>query len=307
MPKFLANVDLNRNQLRNAVVHPLASAPSSPVEGQVYEDTTAHKLYYYNGSVWVPADGSSLRLDQIQLPTASVALNNQKITGLGTPTTGTDASTKAYVDNATAGVTSTKGSVKALAVANYVVATGGLTVTDGVTPIDGDRILLTGQTTASENGIWVAHAGAWTRPTDYATGSVQQGAYVFVDGGTVYGNTGWLLTGTSQVTVDTTAETWVQFTGLGDITVVAPIVKTGNQLSLSFTPTKKYATLIGDGSTLAYTVTHNLASLDVVVNLREVSTGNKVEADVVYATTNTITVTFAVAPTTNAISAIVVG
>ena len=49
-----------KNELQNAIIQNLASAPGTPAEGQVYEDTTAHKLYYYNGTTWIAADGSSL-------------------------------------------------------------------------------------------------------------------------------------------------------------------------------------------------------------------------------------------------------
>ena len=42
------------------------------------------------------------RLDQMAAPTAAVSANSQKITNLGTPTSSTDASTKAYVDTSIA-------------------------------------------------------------------------------------------------------------------------------------------------------------------------------------------------------------
>lgn len=55
MSKFLNNVDLNGNELRNAVVQNLASGPSgvSAKAGGVYFDTTSNRLKYYTGGAWV--------------------------------------------------------------------------------------------------------------------------------------------------------------------------------------------------------------------------------------------------------------
>lgn len=53
MPKHLSNIDLQRNELRLAVVHPLATDPAPPsVEGQIYYDTATDLLKVYDGTTW---------------------------------------------------------------------------------------------------------------------------------------------------------------------------------------------------------------------------------------------------------------
>ena len=57
--KYLTHIDLNKNQLQNAVIHPLGTAPSGPVEGQIYYDSTVgdKKVYIYNGTAWTNISG----------------------------------------------------------------------------------------------------------------------------------------------------------------------------------------------------------------------------------------------------------
>ena len=57
--EFLTNIDLNRNSLQNVALNPSTSAPSNPVEGEVYFNTTGgnKQLYVYNGTAFIPLGG----------------------------------------------------------------------------------------------------------------------------------------------------------------------------------------------------------------------------------------------------------
>jgi hypothetical protein len=62
----------------------------------------------------------------------------------------------------------------------------------------------------------------------------------------------------------------------------------------------KYAASVGDGSATSYTVTHNLGTRDVIVSVYDNSSPYaEVVTDVAHSTTNTVTIAFSVAPTTN--------
>lgn len=113
---------------------------------------------------------------------------------------------------------------------------------DGATPAAGNLLLLTGQTTASQNGIWQFSAAGspLARPLGYASGAVinagASGALVSVTAGTVNINSIWTLSSVASITVDTTSTTWTEqgvlpsytngtFTGiLGGFTGAPPMV-----------------------------------------------------------------------------------
>ena len=106
--------------------------------------------------------------------------------------------------------------VAACSLANVSISSAPSTI-DGYALVSSgsDRILLVGQTTASQNGVWVWNGtgNALTRPLDFRSGLVlTSGRSVLVDNGTINARTTWSVgaqTG-STVTVDTTAQTWGQ-------------------------------------------------------------------------------------------------
>lgn len=174
----------------------------------------------------------SSRLDQMAIPTASVSMNSQKITGLATPTLGTDAVNKDYVDTARAGL-SIKDPVRVASTANVVITTGTLLTIDGVVLVAGNRVLLKNQTTASENGIYTANVGAWTRTTDAnISAEVVGGLAVWVNEGTVNGDSRWVLTTNDTITLDTTALTFTKDFQASDVVAGTGLTKSGNQLDV---------------------------------------------------------------------------
>lgn len=117
---------------------------------------------------------------------------------------------------ATGAVTDTKASL-AVKPAVTVVATTNQALTgtptiDGQATAVGSIILATAQTTGSENGPWVAAAGAWSRPTWYPNGGTTQAFQfitTFVRLGTTYQGSVWRMTTAGAITIGTTTTTWV--------------------------------------------------------------------------------------------------
>lgn len=101
-----------------------------------------------------------------------------------------------------------KASVK-VATTSDLAALSGLLTVDGVVLAAGDRVLVKDQTTASQNGIYVAAAGAWSRAADAdSSAEVTPGMTVPVEQGIIHADTIWELTTNGPITLGTTSLTF---------------------------------------------------------------------------------------------------
>ncbi len=323
--KFLVSIDLSKNEIQNAVAQVLASAPSTPVEGQFYYDSVAKAILWRTDAAWVNPlarashSGTQLaatisdfntavrtnRLDQMATPTADVAMGSQKITGLANPTSAQDAATKAYVDAAVNG-TDWKNSVRAGSTANIAALSGLLTI-DGITLVAGDRVLVKNQTTGSANGIYVAASGAWTRATDAdADAEVTSGLSVMITEGSTLAGTQWRLNTADPIVVGTTSLSFGQIGAGSSYTEGTGIDISGNVINIdTAVVARKFAQNVGAGTSVA--ITHGLNTLDVLVQVVENSTGATVECDVVRNSVNQVTLGFAAPVTADVYRVIVHG
>lgn len=190
---------------------------------------------------------------------------------------------------------------------------------DSISMNTNDRVLLRGQTAQAENGIYIWNGAAvtMTRAVDMSTSAEFNQAVVPVNSGTD-GGTQWRQTAVNP-TVGTTAIVFSAFgtsapsasestagiaeiatqaetdTGTDDARIVTPLkAKTASWLP------KSYKANIGDGSATSITLTHNLNTRDVLVQVF-VNSGNyeQVIVDNLRTGVNTVRLDFAVAPTIN--------
>jgi hypothetical protein len=165
--------------------------------------------------------------------TSDFSMNSQKITDLAPPTASTDAVNKSYVDSVAQGL-KVLTSVK-VATTENITLSGEQTI-DGVSVVAGDRVLVKDQTDATQNGIYVVSATAWSRAGDLDAGADAGGSFVFVEEGTTNGSTGWVCTNEPEAdTVGTDALTFSQFSYASYIEAGTGLTKTGNTISVTGT------------------------------------------------------------------------
>jgi hypothetical protein len=110
-----------------------------------------------------------------------------------------------------------KQSTRVVTVANVTLAGGAPNQVDGVNLSLNDRILVAGQTTGSQNGLYLVDTvgsgsnGTWVRTSDgNETGEIEAGMIVMVTEGTVHADTQWKLITDDPIIINTTALTFTQ-------------------------------------------------------------------------------------------------
>ena len=199
-------------------------------------------------------------------------------TNLGTPSTGTDATNKNYVDNAinglnwkTACVVATTGNI----------SLSGLQAIDGYTTLANDRVLVRANSTGSQNGIYLAASGAWSRAPDSDTPSEIDGSAVYIRLGTTLADTAW----TETATVATLGTDTVSYTQIGSgatYTAGSSLTLVGNTFALSATPalgtpvSGNFASGVFTWPTFNQNTTGNAATVTTNANLtgHVISVGN---------------------------------
>ena len=172
-----------------------------------------------------------LKLNEFTAPDGAVALNSQKITGLATPVADTDAATKAYVDSTSEGL-DVKDSCVVIATSNITLS--NTQTIDGVSLSANDRVLVAGQSTASQNGIYkVVDGGSWTRTDDLPAGADAAGAFAFIEQGTTNADTGWVCSSNKgSAVVGTNNLAFTQFSGAATFTAGDGLDKSGSTFSV---------------------------------------------------------------------------
>lgn len=250
--------------------------------------------------------------------------NASRITNLPVPIGDTEPVRLQDLNAAVEGI-SWKDSCRVAAPANINLASPGATL-DGSTMVLNDRVLAPNQTLPAENGIYIWNGAAvgMTRSLDASTSNELESATTLIEEGTAAGvsyrqtsvnfvlGTGavvWTTFGTNAPTSSTTTAGIIRTATQGEVdagTVTNAAVTPATLTNLAGR-VRKFPATIGDGSATTFTVTHNLNTLDVVVNVYRITGGSTVIVDTDRTSVNAVQITFSSAPAAGAYRVVVIG
>ena len=160
---------------------------------------------------------------------------------MGTPSGNTDVANKSYVDQAIAGLRN-RTVAECASTANVNISNGleaGDTI-DGVTLVEGDRCLLKDQSTATENGLYLAvanGAGAASRDPEHDSIAELSGGMITVNQGSANDNKIFLCTTDSSGSIGSTNIVYTQITPSNTGTVESVgITQSGSEFTIGNTP-----------------------------------------------------------------------
>ena len=205
-------------------------------------------------------------------PSTGVFTNIATTTGTITtaPSSPTDIANKQYVDYYAAGL-SWKQPVVTATSAN--ITRSGLQTINAVTLVAGDRVLVKDQSTASENGIYVASATAWTYAIGADDWAEYVGAIVFVASGSLNG-TAWYCTAQPNGTLGVTAMNWSNFSVASSYTAGTGLSLIGTQFSI--TNTGVSAATYGSASSVPVIAINAQGQATSVTNTNIAINGNQI-------------------------------
>jgi len=212
----------------------------------VFDLTTAGKALIDDASA--SAQRTTLGLGTIATQDSSnVALTGGTITGLGDPSSSSEAATKNYVDNLVTGLR-TRVIARVASTANVVIATGleNGDVIDGVTLATGNRVLLKNQTTTSQNGLYtVVASGSASRDTEFDIISEIAGQLILISEGTTNADTMYLCTTDTSATLGSSAITYTQVfpSSGGTVTSVAVADSGSSEFTVTGSPITSSGTI----------------------------------------------------------------
>jgi hypothetical protein len=321
---FLTSIDLNQNELLNGVIQNLATAPSTPVEGQIYYNTAQQVIYFWDGTAWVDISGD------IQDVQGSAPIEVNVVGGVATVSilaaTGAAAGSMSAADKTKLDASTSANTASTLVErdasgdfsANVITAD---TVTGLSAPTAGsDAVNKTYVDGLVDSSLKVPEAydpaGSGNFPTTYGGNAVEAGDSFRITSADTLG-TGTIVNPEDLLIalVDTPGQTdanWMVAesnrdqatettrgvaalatqaevtTGTDDTKIVTPL-KLATHLTNIAATVKYVDTFVGTGSPQTPVITHNLGTQDVVVTIRDTVTNNLVEADIQATSTNTVT------------------